>query len=135
MAENPDAILGLGEKPPRKTSKRTQVVGTRPPYDKAKEIAQKGSVDERRKLASHEDLEPGLLYYFATDEAPEVRREVADNDGAPLQADVILAKVENGEVRGELARKISRLIPNLSNDQADKLTTLNNRSSKSSSPG
>jgi hypothetical protein len=124
----------LGNKTTRKTSKRTQVVGTRPTYEKAKEIAQKGSVDERRKLASREDLEPELLYYFATDEAPEVRREVADNDGAPLQADVILAKDENGEVRSELARKISRLIPNLSNDQADKLTTLNNRSSKSSSP-
>ena len=114
----------LGKKSKRKTKKRTKDDGSRPSYEEAKVIAQKGSLDERRQLASHEDLEPELLYYFANDKAPEVRREVADNDGTPLQADIILAKDEDEDVRCELARKIGRLIPNLSDDQTDKLTTL-----------
>ena len=114
----------LGKKNKRKTKKRTKDDGSRPSYEEAKVIAQKGSLDERRQLASHEDLEPELLYYFANDKAPEVRREVADNDGTPLQADIILAKDEDEDVRCELARKIGRLIPNLSDDQTDKLTTL-----------
>lgn len=114
----------LGKKNKRKTSKRTKDDGSRPSYEDAKVIARKGSVDERRQLASHESLEPELLYYFANDKAPEVRREVADNDGTPLQADVILAKDKDEDVRCGLARKIGRLIPNLNDDQTDKLTTL-----------
>jgi hypothetical protein len=87
----------------RRSEKRPK--GKKPPYEDAKKIAAKGSVEERRNLASHENLEPEILYYFTDDEAPEVRREVANNPGAPLQADLILAKDENDEVRMELARK------------------------------
>ena len=77
----------LGKKNKRKTSKRTKDDGSRPSYEDAKVIAQKGSVDERRQLASHESLEPELLYYFANDKAPEVRREVGPLH-VPLVADV-----------------------------------------------
>lgn len=96
----------------------------RPSYDKAKEIAAKGKVAERRELASHEDLEPELLYYFASDDAPEVRRQVARNDGTPLQADVILATDRDDEVRQELAHKIGRLVPTLTKDENERLTTM-----------
>ena len=96
----------------------------KPPYEKAKRIAEKGTVEERSELASHEDLEPEILYYFTDDEAPEVRREVANNPGSPLQADLILAHDKNDEVRMELARKISQLVPQLSREDSKRLTDM-----------
>ena len=99
-------------------------IGKKPPYKKARDIAGKGNVQERRKLAAHEDMEPEILYYLATDKAPEVRREVAENNGTPLQADAILAKDPNEDVRCELARKISRLIPELKPEQNEKLASM-----------
>jgi uncharacterized protein (DUF2336 family) len=99
-------------------------IGKKPPYKKARDIAGQGSVAERQKLAAHEDMEPEILYYLATDKAPEVRREIAENAGTPLQADAILAKDPNEEVRSELARKISRLIPELKPEQNKKLANM-----------
>jgi uncharacterized protein (DUF2336 family) len=106
----------------RRSEKRPK--GKKPPYEDAKKIAAKGSVEERRNLASHENLEPEILYYFTDDEAPEVRREVANNPGAPLQADLILAKDENDEVRMELARKIGQLVPHLPREQNKRLAEM-----------
>jgi hypothetical protein len=99
-------------------------IGKKPAYKKARDIADKGNIDERRKLAAHENMEPEILYYLASDKAPEVRREIAENAGTPLQADVILARDPDEEVRCELARKISRLIPDLKPGQNKKLATM-----------
>lgn len=104
----------LGGKGKKKT-------GRRPAYDEAKEIAAKGSVGKRQALAAREDLYPELLYFFAADEAPQVRREVAQNAGTPLQADQILAKDRDVEVRCELARKIGRLVPSFSGKEQERL--------------
>ncbi len=98
--------------------------GKRPPYEKAKKIAASDDVKARRKLAAHEDLEPELLYYFATDKSAEVRRQVAENTGTPLQADVLLARDIDDDVRCEVARKIGRLVPTLTADERDRLTTM-----------
>lgn len=95
-----------------------------PAYDRAKQIAEKGSVKERTKLASYDNLEPEFLYFFATDEAPEVRRAVARNDGTPLQADVVLAKDTDLQVRQELAHKIGRIIPTLTETENERLTEM-----------
>lgn len=96
----------------------------RPSYEDAKVIASTGSVAKRQELATHQDLEPELLYYLASDEAPEVRKEIAKNDGAPLQADQILAKDAIAEVRSELAYKIGRLIPTLTESENVRLTEM-----------
>ena len=104
--------------------KRKPGIGKKPPYEEARDIAGSGSVEDRRNLAAHEDMEPEILYYLATDKAPEVRREVAENAGTPLQADAILAKDPNDEVRCELARKLSRLIPELKPEQNERLATM-----------
>jgi len=106
----------------RRSEKRPK--GNKPPYEEAKIIAEKGSVEERRNLASHENLEPEILYYFTDDEAPEVRREVANNPGTPLQADLILAHDTNDEVRMELARKIGQLVPHLPREQNKRLAEM-----------
>ncbi len=107
-----------------KAKRRKKPKRSPPSYDDARRIAESGDVEARLDLASHEELEPELLYYFATDESPDVRCTVAENTGTPLQADAILAKDENEEVRSELALKICRLIPNLSKDESDRLTTM-----------
>ncbi len=95
-----------------------------PVYDKAKKIAESGSVKERTKLAAYDDLDPEFLYYFAKDDAPEVRRAVAKNDGTPLQADVVLAEDSDTQVRVDLAHKIGRIIPTLTEEENERLTEM-----------
>jgi len=96
----------------------------KPPYEKSKHIAEKGSPEQRRELAATEDLEPELLYYFATDKDKQVRRAVAGNDGTPMQADVLLANDTEAEVRSEIAHKIGRIIPNLTKGENARLTDM-----------
>lgn len=110
----------LGKQKKKKRGKRRK----RPTYAKAKKIAATGDVEARRDLATHDDLEPELLYYFATDNSPEVRREVAANEGSPLQADVILSRDADLDVRSQLARKIGRMIPTLTDEENDRLTEM-----------
>jgi len=114
-----DWVLGRREDKGGKSSKRK-----RQSYEKSKKIAAEGAVEERRELAAHEDLEPELLYYFASDESREVRREVARNEGTPLQADKILSKDTEDEVRLELARKIGRLVPTFKEEEQERLVEM-----------
>jgi uncharacterized protein (DUF2336 family) len=97
---------------------------TKPAYEKAREIAAKGTTEQRTALAAHEDLEPEILYYFATDASPQVRRTVAENNGTPLQADIILAKDSDEDVRTELARKIGRMVPELNARENQRLAQM-----------
>ncbi len=108
----------------KKKRRKKPGIGSKPAYEVAREIAGSGSVEERKKLAAHQDLEPEILYFFSTDEEPEVRREVAENVGTPLQADLILSKASDEEVRAELAHKIGRMIPELSPDENEKVTEM-----------
>ena len=101
-------VFGTKSKPKRKAG-----APRKPAYEKSREIASSGNEEERRRLAEHEDLEPEILYYFATDKSVEVRKAVAINRGTPLQADRILAEDADEGVRIELANKIGRLVPEL----------------------
>ena len=105
-------------------NKGKKTKGKRPPYEKARAIADTGSVDERCGLASNESAQPEILYYFATDEDWQVRRCVAGNAGTPLQADQVLAKDSHDDVRCELAYKIGRLVPALTADESKQLTDM-----------
>lgn len=96
----------------------------KPSYEEAKRIAQHGGAKARADLASHEDLEPEFLYLFATDENVDVRVAVAENEGTPLQADLILARDVDARVREELAYKIGRLIPSLTPDESERLAEM-----------
>ncbi len=95
-----------------------------PSYEDAKKIARSEDAGARRNLASYEDLEPELLYYFASDKSPEVRRAIAENTGTPLQADTILARDGNEDVRCELAFKIGRMVPSLGKDENERLASM-----------
>lgn len=110
----------------RKKGKKKPKPGRRkkPSYDEAKRIAAKGNAKERAEIAEIEDLEPEFLYLFATDKDPSVRRAVARNDGSPLQADVILAKDVDDQVREDLAYKIGRLVPTLTESENERLTEM-----------
>ncbi len=96
----------------------------KPAYEEAKRIAASPDVRARADMATAEDLEPEFLYYLASDESPVVRRSVAVNEGTPLQADRILARDVDEGVRCELARKIGRLVPSLTQDETDRLTEM-----------
>lgn len=113
-----DWIIGNRGKRKKKRSAK------KPPFEESKRVAAEGDVAQRRALARIDDLEPELLYYFATDQEPEVRRAVAGNEGTPLQADLLLARDAVDEVRADLAHKIGRLIPSLTPDENAKLTAM-----------
>jgi len=117
-------VFGNKRKAASATKKKKKATGPKPSYERAREIADKGTVEERQKLAQHEDLEPEILYYFATDPAVEVRLEVAENVGTPLQADLILAKDPDEKVRRELATKIGRLVPELTEEENERLVDM-----------
>lgn len=72
----------------------------------------------RAALAAREDVEPEILYYLADDQSGDVRRNLAINPATPAKANFILATDEDMEVRMELARKIGRLLPDISGEEA-----------------
>ena len=111
-------VFGNTKKKPKKNSK------PRPSYDEAKKIARQGSVEQRKVLASHDDMDPEILYFLTGDVSEKVRTELAKNDGNPLQADMILATDVDPLVRSELAYKIGRLLPELTHAENDRLTEL-----------
>src|SRR4051794_34076375 len=66
------------------------------------------------ELAGRTDAGPDLLHYLATPAAPATRAAVAANPASPALTNRILANDENEDVRAELAVKIARLMPGLS---------------------
>ncbi|MFQ5958756.1 MAG: DUF2336 domain-containing protein, partial [Alphaproteobacteria bacterium] len=78
----------------------------------------------RAQLAARPDVRPEILYYLVDDESPAVRRALAANGKTPRQADRLLAEDADGEVRCDLAFKIGRLTPQLSDEQKDHLRKL-----------
>ncbi|RMB02735.1 DUF2336 domain-containing protein [Eilatimonas milleporae] len=81
--------------------------------DDEQNILENGDERTRELLAAREDARPEVLYYLADDTSPAVRRQIAQNPATPIQADEKLTDDEDADVRGELARKISRIIPGL----------------------
>lgn len=96
----------------------------RPDYEKSKMVAAGTDAGAKAKLASDPALQPEFLYFFATDESPAVRRAVAKNPGTPIQADVILAKDPNEQVKIDLSVKVGRLLPGLSEEENRKVTDM-----------
>ncbi|MBL4740974.1 MAG: DUF2336 domain-containing protein [Sneathiella sp.] len=87
-------------------------------YDESKLLARSNDVNVRTDLASNPSVRPEVLYYLMDDSVPEVRRNVAKNENTPVQANNQLAIDHDDEVRSELARKICRLLPSLSGEEA-----------------
>lgn len=82
-------------------------------YDDARRVLESHQSEMKRELAAREDAPPEALYYLACDDDPDVRGLVAANRSSPIQADELLQDDTSAEVRGELARKIARLMPDI----------------------
>lgn len=90
-------------------------------YEEAKAALENEKNRDKIKLASQEDTKAEVLYYLASDPSPKIRREVATNKSTPYQADTILVTDHDTEVRQELARKIARMLPELEENEVDKI--------------
>ena len=93
-------------------------------YERASELARHEDLDVRLELAGRDDVKPEILYYLAEDEDSDVRREIAANEKTPRQADKLLATDVDDRVRCDLAFKIGRLIPGLTERESTKLQNL-----------
>ncbi|HWD27008.1 MAG TPA: DUF2336 domain-containing protein [Rhizomicrobium sp.] len=80
-------------------------------------------LEQRSQIAQHDlagrtDAGGEVLDYLAQNGAPATRRAVAANTAAPARTNRHLADDLDDEVRCELARKIARLMPNLSDEES-----------------
>ncbi|HEX7776408.1 MAG TPA: DUF2336 domain-containing protein [Parvibaculum sp.] len=82
-------------------------------YEDARAALESQSLNLKRELAARHDAPPETLYYLAGDTDPEVRALVAANPSTPHQANVLLQRDREGDVRAELARKIGRIVPDM----------------------
>jgi uncharacterized protein (DUF2336 family) len=85
-------------------------------YERDKARAAHTDAAVRRDLAREHGARPEILYYLANDRAAAVRREIATNPQTPVQADLLLLKDADADVRGDLALKLARLLPDLGPD-------------------
>ena len=83
-------------------------------YEDNKLSARSDDVVLRAEIAARDDVEPEILYYLTEDSSPIVRSNIAGNPLTPVQANVLLTQDEDDDVRMELARKICRLLPDIS---------------------
>ncbi len=90
-------------------------------YDEAKKLVLHEDPEVRKELAARDDVSPEILYFLAEDKSAEVRQTVAKNAKAPRQTHSLLARDEDTEVRSGLAEKLSRIAPDLSDDDRDKI--------------
>jgi uncharacterized protein (DUF2336 family) len=86
-------------------------------------------LEERAQTAQHElacrtDAGPDVLHYLAENGAPATRRAVAANASAHARTNRYLAEDDDEDVRAELARKIARLMPNLSAAESEHVRIL-----------
>ena len=93
-------------------------------YEDQKARARSPNADIRIALAGASDTLPEILYFLAEDSVAEVRRCVALNENAPRQADLLLTQDHDASIRQELAAKIARLTPELTDDRRSTLYKL-----------
>jgi len=93
-------------------------------YGAQKKLLAASDLAARLRLAMAADTRPEILYYLAGDESAEVRQAVAANPTTPVQADELLAEDADEEVRCDLTLKISRLLPDMSRNEQEKVREL-----------
>jgi len=81
------------------------------------EILEERTQSAHNELAGRTDAGADVLCYLAEHGGAATRREVAANRATPATANRLLSNDDDDEVRAELARKIARLMPDLSRDE------------------
>lgn len=82
------------------------------------------SIAERKKLATSKKTNPEILDVLASDRDASVRRAIALNPKTPLRASVQLAKDESDDVRLQLAKRLTKILPGLSIEQHSEVYAL-----------
>ncbi len=93
-------------------------------YARARRLARHPDAGVRERLAARTDVKPEILYFLAEDAAPAVRRAIAANESTPPHAYARLARDSDDDVRCDLALRIARLTPGLSDDARDRIRRL-----------
>jgi uncharacterized protein (DUF2336 family) len=93
-------------------------------YGAQKDLLAASDLTARLRLAGAPDTRPEILYYLAGDESDEVRQAVAANPATPVQADQMLSEDADEDVRADLALKIARLLPDMAEDEQEKVREL-----------
>lgn len=75
--------------------------------------------ERRRLIASRQDMRPEILAHLAKDKSPAVRRALAGNPTAGQSIDTVLANDSDSAVRSDLAAKLTRLMPGLSDAERE----------------
>lgn len=87
-----------------------------------KAIAENGTEKQRQALAQDEHTSQDVLFYLAgADTSKSVRRAVAENPSTPMQASPLLARDPEEDVRLVLARRLVKILPDLSQDKYSQL--------------
>lgn len=89
-------------------------------YEQARDLLDHPDPDVRASLAARDDVEPEILFFLTRDPDPAVRRAVAINAATPAKANLLLAADNDADVRCDLADRVGRLVPGLTDDQQDK---------------
>jgi uncharacterized protein (DUF2336 family) len=92
--------------------------------DRALALMEERAQIAHSELASRTDAEPEVLHYLAQNGAAATRRAVAANPAAGAETNRHLANDSDDDVRGELARKIARLMPDLPAEESEHVRTL-----------
>ncbi len=86
-------------------------------YKAEREKARSKSSKDRLSLARNPQTHQEILYYLATDEDKGVRQAIAKNPSTPMQVSEALAKDDDEEVKIALIKRLTALLPDLSQDQ------------------
>lgn len=86
-------------------------------YEKERDMARSDNAKDRLKLAKNPRTHLEILYYLAEDSNTKVRRAVASNPSTPVHVSEVLARDMDVDVRLALVRRLTRLLPDLSQDQ------------------
>jgi uncharacterized protein (DUF2336 family) len=92
--------------------------------DNVLQILEERARAAQEEIAGRRDAGADVLHYIAQKGASATRRAVAANPGAAARTNRLLAEDEDDEVRGELARKIARLMPGLSREENEHIRDL-----------
>jgi len=95
-----------------------------PNYDECKRILLEEGSKKKIELANSEGVRPEILYFLSSDQDYKVRCAVARNPDTPIQADVVLSKDKEVQVRLALSEKLSEVLPDLRPDQNEKVTEM-----------
>ena len=107
-------LLGGSDKKPQIVSKQKRDPKR---YEQERELARSTNAKDRLKLAKNPDTHLEILYFLADDADVGVRKAVAANPSTPIHVSEALAADSDVDVKIALIKRLSALLPDLTQDQ------------------